>query len=236
MAIRAAEVELALSSLEKVASPGDEGLEPRVVPGIDGNAARVLCDECGERHQVVAFVRKRRRLLMPRAAQIDALLQIDGTSKLPVEGGIAGRDAFHAGARVVMTIGAGLTRRSSFAFPHRLAVEHPQHAGIGSIVVLHRLCIRRHEAEAGSAFGLRNVGGGERRGRDIGRDQQRRNGYRARKSHSTVMEAEAVSAKPLSPIHSKSNFPLSAATVKKVMNGFAAIAGNRSARKISTPL
>jgi hypothetical protein len=49
------------------------------------------------------------------------------------------------------------------------------------------------------------------------------------------MEAEAVSLKPLSPIHSNSNLPLSVATVKKVTKGLAAIAGNRSARKISTP-
>src|ERR1700737_4912331 len=117
MAIGAAEIELALPLHEQVVSFGDEGLEPRVVPGIDGDAARLLCDECGERQQVVAFVRKRRRLLMSRAAQIDALLQIHGTSKLLVEGGVAGRDALHAGARVVMTIGAGLARRSSFAFP-----------------------------------------------------------------------------------------------------------------------
>ena len=54
--------------------------------------------------------------------------------------------------------------------------------------------------------------------------------------HSTVIEAEAVSEKPLSPIHSNSNLPLSVAVVKKVMNGLAAIAGNRSARKISVPL
>ena len=51
-----------------------------------------------------------------------------------------------------------------------------------------------------------------------------------------MIEAEAVSEKPLSPIHSNSNLPLSVAVVKKVMNGLAAIAGNRSARKISVPL
>ncbi len=74
-------------------------------------------------------------------------------------------------------------------------------------------------------------------GDEAGRDQQQPTLIAARRSiHSTVMAAEAVSAKPLSPIHSKSNLPLSVATVKKVMNGFAAIAGNRSARKISTPL
>ena len=42
-----------------------------------------------------------------------------------------------------------------------------------------------------------------------------------------MMDAEAVAAKPLSPTHSKSNLPLSVATVKNVMNGFAAIAGKQ---------
>jgi len=88
----------------------------------------------------------------------------------------------------------------------------------------------------GSALSLRDFGGGQGGGGDIGRDQQQRDRYRGCGSHSTRIEAEAVSAKPLSPIHSKSNLPLSVATVKNVMNGFAAIAGNRSAWKISTPL
>ena len=48
--------------------------------------------------------------------------------------------------------------------------------------------------------------------------------------------ADAAAEKPLSPIHSKSNLPLSVAIVENVMNGFAAVAGNRSARKISVPL
>ena len=62
---------------------------------------------------------------------------------------------------------------------------------------------------------------------DAGRDQQRREDYRRRKFHSTVMLAEAVSENPLSPIHSKSNFPLSVATVKNEMNGLAAVAGKQ---------
>src|ERR1019366_7918364 len=198
--------------------------------------SRPLRNECGEREQVAAFVGERRDLLMPGAAQIDALLQIDGTSKRFVEGRIAGRHALHAGPRVVVAIGAGLACGAGLALPQRFAVEHPQHAGIGGIVVLYGLGVRRHEAVAGSALCLRDFGGGEGRGVDISRDQQRRDGYRTDSPHSTAIEAEAVSEKPLSPTHSKSNLPLSVATVKKVMNGFAAIAGNKSARKISVPL
>src|SRR5262249_60286364 len=54
--------------------------------------------------------------------------------------------------------------------------------------------------------------------------------------HSTVMLTDSVAVKPLSPVHSKLSVPLSVATVKKVRNGLAAIAGNSSARKISCPL
>src|SRR5262252_381781 len=54
--------------------------------------------------------------------------------------------------------------------------------------------------------------------------------------HSTVIFAEPVSWKPLSPVHSNSIVPLSVATVWKLTNGLAAIAGNRSVRKISSPL
>ena len=39
-------------------------------------------------------------------------------------------------------------------------------------------------------------------------------GYRRAQLHSTVIAADAVSAKPLSPIHSNSNVPLSFAVVK----------------------
>ena len=43
--------------------------------------------------------------------------------------------------------------------PQRLAVEHPQHAGIGGVVVLHRAGLARHEVVAGVALGERDVGG-----------------------------------------------------------------------------
>src|ERR1019366_6463990 len=151
-------------------------------------------------------------------------------------GGVARRHALHAGARVMVTIGAGLARGTGLAVPQGFAVEHPQHAGIGGIVILDRLGVGRHEAVAGPVLGWRDFGGGERSDGDAGRNQQRRDSYRAGRLHSTEMAADAVSLKPLSPIHSKSNLPLSFAIVKNVTNGLAAIAGNRSARKISAPL
>ena len=169
---------------------------------------------------------------MVRAAQIDALFQIDGTPERLVEGGIARGDALHADARVAMAVGAGFCGRAGPVLPQGFAVQHGQHAGIGGVVVLHGFGFRRHETESRAALACRDFVGADERGRD----QQRRQDDGAGCSHSTPMAAEAVSLKPLSPIHSKSNLPLSVATVKNVMKGFAAIAGNRSARKISVPL
>src|SRR5712675_2132506 len=54
--------------------------------------------------------------------------------------------------------------------------------------------------------------------------------------HSTVMGADSVAAKPSSPVHRNSIVPVAVATVKNVRNGLAAIAGEKSARNISSPL
>ena len=43
--------------------------------------------------------------------------------------------------------------------------------------------------------------------------------------YSTVMAADSVALKPLSPVQWKARVPLSVATVENAMNGFAAIAG-----------
>ena len=90
--------------------------ELRIAAGLDRHAARLLRDERGQRQQVAAFVGKRRRLLVLAAAQIDALLQIDGTAERLVDGGIAGRDALHAGARIPVAIGAGFARGAALRF------------------------------------------------------------------------------------------------------------------------
>src|ERR1700712_1067896 len=110
MAVGAAEIELPLPMHEQLASFRDEALKPGIGNFSDGGAARVLSYESRQRKQLAAFVGQRRRLLVPGAAQVDALLQVDRTAENLVEGGIAGRDAFHAGARVVVAIGAGLVR------------------------------------------------------------------------------------------------------------------------------
>jgi hypothetical protein len=77
----------------------------------------LLCDKRGQRQQVAALISEWRRLLMIGAAQIDALLEIDGPAQRLVEGRIARRDALHADARVVVAIGAGLVRGAGLARP-----------------------------------------------------------------------------------------------------------------------
>src|SRR5260370_13043900 len=230
VAIGAAEIELSLPLHEQLASLGEERFEVGGGGGRDRNGARLARDQGGKRQQTAALVRKRRRLLMVDAAQIDALLQIDGAAERLVERGIAGSDALHGRAGLAVAVGAGLVGGAYLALPQRIAVEHPEHAGIGGVVLLHRLGVRGQEAVCGGALALRDIRGANSAGR-----QQGSKGYDPGKSHSTVIEAEAVSEKPLSPIHSNSNFPLSVAVVKTGMKGLATVAGKRSARKISGP-
>src|SRR5581483_5284307 len=149
-------------------------------------------------------------------------------------GRITRGDAFHALPCVMVAIGAGLGRGAGLLVPQGFAIEHAQHARIDRVLILHRLKIAPHERIARPPLGSGDFGG-ERGNGDAGRDQQRGEDYRRSKSHSTVMAAEAVAEKPLSPIHSKSNFPLLLATVKNEMKGLAAVAGKKSARKISSP-
>src|ERR1700704_1134971 len=86
MAIGAAEIELALPLHKQLAALGNERRKLRVITGLDRGAARLLCDEGGERQQVAALIGKGARLLAIGAAQIDALLQIDGAAERLVEG------------------------------------------------------------------------------------------------------------------------------------------------------
>src|SRR5262245_59812022 len=145
-----------------------------------------------------------------------------------IEGRVARRHALHAGACVAMAIGAGLIRAAGFAVPEGLAVEHPQHAGIDGVVVLHGARLAPHELVAGLAVGRRDFG--ERRNGCDGRKDDESGGL-----HSTVMVACSVTGLPLSSVHVNAIGPLVVATVKNEMNGLALIAGNSSARKISAP-
>src|SRR5712692_3037736 len=76
--------------------------------------------------------------------------------------------------------------------------------------------------------------------RDIRQRAERRGEARASPDSSTqvstVIGADSVTEKPLSPVQWNVRVPLSVATVEKAMNGFAAIAGWSSALKTSVPL
>ena len=82
MAIGAGEIELALALHEELAALRDKRRELRIVAGRDRDIARLLRDKSFQREQIVALVRQRRGLLVIGAAEIDALLEIDGTAEL----------------------------------------------------------------------------------------------------------------------------------------------------------
>src|SRR5262249_48714439 len=154
---------------------------------------------------------------------------------------IAGRHGLHALARVAMAVGAGAVRLARLLVPQRLAVEHPERAGVGAVVVLHGTGLGAHELVAGAPIAGRDFGGkcGQRnidRQRDHEGDEAMRVHAGGAKSHATVMVAVSVRVSPSSPVQLSLSSPLSVATVWKVRNGLAAIAGNRSARNTSTPL
>src|SRR5215472_4523802 len=256
VALRAGHVDLPLPQLVQRAALRDERREPRVDRLRDRQAARLAADESGERQQLVALELQRRRILPVTALEIDALLEVDRAAKALVERRIARGHALHALRRVAVAIGAGFVGAARLGVPERLAVEHPERRRIGRVVVLHGLAVAAEVFVAGAALVERDLGGEE--GRAECEQQKRRVGKGAKRRahaadtavgtlrfahptgpclfHSTVIFAEPVSWKPLSPVHSNSIVPLSVATVWKLTNGLAAIAGNRSVRKISSPL
>src|SRR5262249_16125781 len=129
-------------------------------------------------------------------------------------------------------------RAAGLALPRRLAVEHRQHAGIGSVVVLHRAGVAAHELVAGLALLERNVCGKgavhcARRRADHRDDRHQATFDRC---HSTVMVACSVAENPLSPVHLNSSVPLAVATVLNAMTALAPSVGWTSARNISWPL
>src|SRR5271167_4223057 len=104
MALRAAQVDLALPPRKQVAPAADERPEPLVARFRNRHAARLATDIYGERQQVVIFERQRRRLLMLGAAQVDALLEIDRAVVCRAEGWIARCDALHADGCVAVAV------------------------------------------------------------------------------------------------------------------------------------
>src|SRR5260221_5574738 len=75
VALGAGEVELALAAMEGFPTGLEKRLAPRVDHDADRQAARLPADVRGEREQVLALLGERRRLLPPRPAEVDSLLQ-----------------------------------------------------------------------------------------------------------------------------------------------------------------
>ena len=106
MTLAAGEIELALAPVEGGAPGIEEGLRALVDGGLDGQAARLARDVGGEGQEVSALVGEGGRLLPAGAAEVDALLEIDGPSLGGVERRIARGHALHARARIAVTVGA----------------------------------------------------------------------------------------------------------------------------------
>src|SRR5262249_18010668 len=138
VALCAGEIELALSAKEGRPPGLEERARALVDRDRDRHPARLTADISTERQQLLALGRKRGRLLLLGPADVDALLEADRPPTRRIERRVARRHALHARARVAMAVGAGFCRAAGLALPRRLAVEHRQHAGIGSVVVLHR--------------------------------------------------------------------------------------------------
>ncbi len=236
MALRAGEIELALPARERRAAVLDELSRVLVVGDRDRLAARLPADEGGERQQLLALVSERLLLLPIRAAHVDALLEIDRPAERRAERRIARGDAFHAGRARRHGSRRRTWRRRRLAVPQRLAVEHPQHAGVGGVVVLHRAGLARHEVVAGLALGEGNFGDEAGKAADDRKRMRERRCARSHSRHSTVMATDSVAWKPLSPVQVIVMVPLSVATVVKATYGLAETAGKNSARNTSTPL
>src|SRR3954453_5658186 len=85
VALAAGEIELTLALVVDRAALLDEGRKPRIVRQRDRLAARLQAQIGGQRQHLLALERERRRVLMPLAAEVDALLQIDRLAELVVE-------------------------------------------------------------------------------------------------------------------------------------------------------
>src|SRR5262245_48120003 len=166
---------------------------------------------------------------MLAAAPVDPLFEIERAAERRLEDGIARRHPLHGAARVAMAAGARLPGGSALGCPQCLALQDRQHPGVRRVVILHRPGFRRGEIITGPAvFGC-----------DLGRRSRHCNGgdrHKHQPFHSTVMCLTSVWVWPRSSVQLKAISPLSVATVKKAMNGFAAIAGWSSARNTSSPL
>src|SRR6516165_3226032 len=143
VAMRAGEIELTLAPLEDAPSRGNEGCEPGVV-ALDGHPARLARDIDAEREELLALEGERGRTLMLGATDVYAFFYVDRRAALGVERRVACGHTFHGTGRLTVAVGARASCCPRLRAPGDLTIEHPQHAGIGRIFVLHRLRIGAH--------------------------------------------------------------------------------------------
>src|SRR2546426_9606048 len=108
-------------------------------------------DERGEREQLAALVGERGCLLPVGATDIDALLESDRPPPAGVERRMAGGHALHRRPSIAVAVSAGAAGGARLAVPERTALEHPEHARVGGVVVLHRARLAAHEVIARAA-------------------------------------------------------------------------------------
>src|SRR5262249_27637500 len=106
VALRAGEVELALTPVEQRATRFDERAAALVGAGRDRHAARLFGHIGRERQQLARLPTEGQSVLMLGAATVDALLEIDRPPVRIIERRVARRDALHTGPRVPVTAGA----------------------------------------------------------------------------------------------------------------------------------
>jgi len=153
MTLAAGQIELPLAPVEGGATGIEERLRPLVDRDLDRQAARLARDVGGQREQLPPLPGERRRLLPVGAAEVDALLETERPSPRGVERRMARGDALHARPGIAVAVGAGAAGGAGLPVPRRSALEHPQHPGIGGVVVLHRADLAAHEVVARPPLG-----------------------------------------------------------------------------------
>src|SRR5205823_7690862 len=119
----------------------------------------------GEREQLLGLETKRLGSHALAAAKIDAALEVEELPARLVDFRIARRDP--ANARVLVTACAGNASFPGRLPPQLLSSLHPQHAGIGEVVVLQRAQVGAEKGGAGlelsgrdrALLGVRGAGG-----------------------------------------------------------------------------
>ena len=164
--------------MEIVAAGLQKGLKPLIERGADRQSARLQCHIGRERQEIFALVCK--GLAFWRSAR-QSFMRPSGSADRRdlVEGGVTRGNTLHAARDITMAIGACFVRRPSLPSRHNSSPQHPEHARISAVVVLHGAGLGAHEGVTGCArcgdFPTRRQGGGQRCS-DNGKEAGQRSG------------------------------------------------------------